>query len=208
MLQAACSSGAPSIMDPALGTLHKLVAHAFLQGESSSSGRGDDGTIVTQVRGAVEGSIVVRRGPGAPSVCMCVPWAQDCHSRCAPLLSSGRALQAYCAAPLPAWIASPPQQTPCTLLPRRSPPGGDHGGKDGGVHHASRPAWHGPRAAHGRDGRALCAAWRLPHAGCAGGVQLGHRLLRPRHPGHRQVGPPPDAQHRAEAGGPPSHGGL
>ncbi|KFM27432.1 Brefeldin A-inhibited guanine nucleotide-exchange protein 2 [Auxenochlorella protothecoides] len=49
MLQAACSSGAPSIMDPALGTLHKLVAHAFLQGESSSSGRGDDGTIVTQV---------------------------------------------------------------------------------------------------------------------------------------------------------------
>ncbi|KAL6766957.1 hypothetical protein ACKKBG_A38045 [Auxenochlorella protothecoides x Auxenochlorella symbiontica] len=49
MLQAACSSGAPSIVDPALGTLHKLVAHAFLQGESSSSGRGDDGTIVTQV---------------------------------------------------------------------------------------------------------------------------------------------------------------
>jgi hypothetical protein len=40
-LQLACASSNQKVLDAALGCLHKLVAHAWLQGESSASGEGD-----------------------------------------------------------------------------------------------------------------------------------------------------------------------
>ena len=51
-LQLACASNSPKIMELALGCLHKLVAHAWLQGESSASPEGlllDDTDVVVQV---------------------------------------------------------------------------------------------------------------------------------------------------------------
>ncbi|KAK9786163.1 hypothetical protein WJX73_000537, partial [Symbiochloris irregularis] len=45
-LRLACLSELPKLMEPALNCLHKLVAHAYLQGESTSSGRLNDDTIV------------------------------------------------------------------------------------------------------------------------------------------------------------------
>ncbi|KAK9788000.1 hypothetical protein WJX73_004027 [Symbiochloris irregularis] len=48
-LRLACLSELPKLMEPALNCLHKLVAHAYLQGESTSSGRLNDDTIVANV---------------------------------------------------------------------------------------------------------------------------------------------------------------
>eukprot|EP00884_Botryococcus_braunii_P007659 jgi/Botrbrau1/16895/Bobra.0265s0001.1 len=48
-LRMACKSEVPRVMEPALACLHKLVAHAYLQGETTSAGRIEDGTIVSQV---------------------------------------------------------------------------------------------------------------------------------------------------------------
>ncbi|KAK9804748.1 hypothetical protein WJX72_003264 [[Myrmecia] bisecta] len=48
-LRLACSLDVARVMEPALGCLHKLVAHAYLQAESTSAGRLDDGSITSQV---------------------------------------------------------------------------------------------------------------------------------------------------------------
>ncbi|GLC63685.1 hypothetical protein PLESTF_000063200, partial [Pleodorina starrii] len=48
-LYLACASSNPKVLDAALGCLHKLVAHAWLQGESSSSGQASDADVVSRV---------------------------------------------------------------------------------------------------------------------------------------------------------------
>ncbi|CAD7699205.1 unnamed protein product [Ostreobium quekettii] len=48
-LRLACKCNIPRIVEPALGCVHKLVAYAWIQGESSPSGEMDDGTLVTQI---------------------------------------------------------------------------------------------------------------------------------------------------------------
>ncbi|KAG2495708.1 hypothetical protein HYH03_006308 [Edaphochlamys debaryana] len=48
-LYLACASTNPKVLEAALGCLHKLVAHAWLQGESSSSGAASDADVVSRV---------------------------------------------------------------------------------------------------------------------------------------------------------------
>lgn len=48
-LRLACGQDAPRLVEPALACLHKLVAHAYLQAESTPAGRLDDNTTVSQV---------------------------------------------------------------------------------------------------------------------------------------------------------------
>ncbi|GFR41198.1 hypothetical protein Agub_g1868, partial [Astrephomene gubernaculifera] len=59
-LYLACANANPRILDAALGCLHKLVAHAWLQGESSSGGQPSDADVVSRVI-----RTVVRCGEGA-----------------------------------------------------------------------------------------------------------------------------------------------
>lgn len=52
MLRGALTSGNAKQAEPALSCLHKLVAYAYIHGETSASGRLDDASnIVTQVVG-------------------------------------------------------------------------------------------------------------------------------------------------------------
>ncbi|GLI68912.1 hypothetical protein VaNZ11_013463 [Volvox africanus] len=48
-LYLACASSNPKVLEAALGCLHKLVAHAWLQGESSSGGQVNDADVVSRV---------------------------------------------------------------------------------------------------------------------------------------------------------------
>ncbi|CAD7697716.1 unnamed protein product [Ostreobium quekettii] len=48
-LKLACKCAIPRIVEPALGCVHKLVAYAWVQGESSPTGHMDDGTLVTEI---------------------------------------------------------------------------------------------------------------------------------------------------------------
>ncbi|GIL43151.1 hypothetical protein Vafri_977, partial [Volvox africanus] len=48
-LYLACASSNPKVLEAALGCLHKLVAHAWLQGESSSGGQANDADVVSRV---------------------------------------------------------------------------------------------------------------------------------------------------------------
>lgn len=48
-LYLACASNNPKVVEAALGCLHKLVAHAWLQGESSSGGQADRADVVSTV---------------------------------------------------------------------------------------------------------------------------------------------------------------
>ncbi|KAL0043362.1 hypothetical protein WJX79_002614 [Trebouxia sp. C0005] len=48
-LRLACGQDAPRLVEPALACLHKLVAHAYLQAESTPAGRLDDNNTVSQV---------------------------------------------------------------------------------------------------------------------------------------------------------------
>lgn len=50
MLRGALELGNPRLAEPALSCMHKLVAHAYMQGETGPSGRlDDDANLVTQV---------------------------------------------------------------------------------------------------------------------------------------------------------------
>ena len=50
VIRAALETGLPKVMEPALAVVHKLIAYAYLQGETRPSGRMDDvDNIVTQV---------------------------------------------------------------------------------------------------------------------------------------------------------------
>ncbi len=52
VLRGALALGNPRLAEPALSCMHKLVAYAYLQGETGPSGRlDDDSNIVTQARG-------------------------------------------------------------------------------------------------------------------------------------------------------------
>uniref|UniRef100_A0A061RZZ7 Brefeldin a-inhibited guanine nucleotide-exchange protein 2 n=1 Tax=Tetraselmis sp. GSL018 TaxID=582737 RepID=A0A061RZZ7_9CHLO len=48
-LRLACNSEVTRIVEPALSCLHKLVGHAYLQGESSPSGRLDEANLVSKI---------------------------------------------------------------------------------------------------------------------------------------------------------------
>mmetsp|Transcript_13201 Transcript_13201/g.37209 ORF Transcript_13201/g.37209 Transcript_13201/m.37209 type:complete len:2067 (+) Transcript_13201:204-6404(+) len=52
-LRLACKSDMPKVMQPALGCIHKLVGHAYLQGESSPAGKLDDPNLVSQTLAVV-----------------------------------------------------------------------------------------------------------------------------------------------------------
>ena len=53
LAEAAAQSGSIALVDVALATLHKLIAYAFLQGESTPGGRAGDGTLVERVVAAL-----------------------------------------------------------------------------------------------------------------------------------------------------------
>lgn len=48
VLRGALALGNPRLAEPALSCMHKLVAYAYLQGETASNGRLDDDNVVTQ----------------------------------------------------------------------------------------------------------------------------------------------------------------
>lgn len=50
VLGGAFAIGGPKLVEPAINCLHKLVAYAYLQGETRPSGRLDAPDLVTQVR--------------------------------------------------------------------------------------------------------------------------------------------------------------
>lgn len=52
-LRMACSGDNPKVTEPALGCLHKLVGHAYLQGESTAPGKLDDPNLVSRVTAIV-----------------------------------------------------------------------------------------------------------------------------------------------------------
>lgn len=48
-LKLACNCNIVRVVEPAINCIHKMVAYAWIQGESSSAGERSDGTIVTEV---------------------------------------------------------------------------------------------------------------------------------------------------------------
>lgn len=61
VLRGALSLGNPRLAEPALSCMHKLVAYAYMQGETAPSGRlDDDANVVTQARSGATGGAVPR----------------------------------------------------------------------------------------------------------------------------------------------------
>jgi len=63
-LRLACASGDPRILAPALGCLHKLVSHAYVQSESSPGGGLDDGTPVAALVSAAAAAAAAASAAG------------------------------------------------------------------------------------------------------------------------------------------------